>query len=408
MIKKIGFGNQCLLALVFGLLFGHFAPENISKLIFPFGDAFLKLLKMVIVPLTFSTIVASFAKLENITLVRALGSKTLFWFLVTAVIASSIGVVIGTVFNPGANLALSSAVASHYTPREIPSIASTILNMVPGNLIQEIANDQIIPVILFAIFFGIALTSMHDKGKHVRIFFDEFSHIMFKITRVIIRLSPIGIFALVAQVGSEYGLTTLVPLASFIVAIYVACFLQIMVYAILITIFAKRNPIRFFKQFWPAMITAFTTSSSLGTLPVTLETLVDRVHIPERVAGFVAPLGATMKMDGCGAIYPAIVCILTANLFHIDLSVYQYIIIIITSAIATIGTAGVPGTASIMATVVLVSVGLPLEGLALVIGIDKIIDMMRTMTNVTGAGACSVIVNKGYIEEEHLIKSHIG
>jgi len=146
------------------------------------------------------------------------------------------------------------------------------------------------------------------------------------------------------------------------------------------------------------MITAFTTSSSLGTLPVTLETLVDRVRVKERVAGFVAPLGATMKMDGCGAIYPAIVCILTAQVFGIDLSVQQYLLIALTAAIATIGTAGVPGTASIMATVVLSSVGLPLQGLALVIGIDKIIDMMRTMTNVTGAGVCATIVDKTYKE----------
>ena len=147
------------------------------------------------------------------------------------------------------------------------------------------------------------------------------------------------------------------------------------------------------------MITAFTTSSSLGTLPVTMETLVDRVGVSQRVAGFVAPLSATMKMDGCGAIFPAIVCIMTATVFGIDLSVQQYIMIIITAAIATIGTAGVPGTASIMATVVLTSVGLPLEGLALVIGIDKIVDMMRTMTNVTGGGVCATIVDKTYRKE---------
>lgn len=396
---KIGFGNQCLLALVLGLVLGHFLPNNIVNGISPIGDAFLKLLKLVIVPLTFSTIVASFSKLESITLVKKLGTTTLIWFIITALIASSVGVVIGSLFSPGNNLHLDPQVVAHYTPREIPTIASTLLNMVPGNLIQDIAEGRVIPVIVFAIFFGIALTSLQDKGKHVRIFFDEFSLVMFKITRVIIRLSPIGIFALVAPIGNEYGLDTLLPLVKFIAAIYLACAIQIIVYAVLITVVAKRNPLTFFKQFWPAMITAFTTSSSLGTLPVTLETLVDRVRIREQVAGFVAPLGATMKMDGCGAIYPAIVCILTANLFHLDLSTQQYIMIILTSAIATIGTAGVPGTASIMATVVLVSVGLPLEGLALVIGIDKVIDMMRTMTNVTGSGVCSVIVDSRYTED---------
>lgn len=209
----------------------------------------------------------------------------------------------------------------------------------------------------------------------------------------IIRLSPYGIFALLTDVSNRYGLDTLLPLIKFIAAIYIACAIQIVFYAILITVATKRNPLTFFKQIYPAMITAFTTSSSLGTLPVTIETLVDRVGTSRQVTGFVAPLSATMKMDGCGAIYPAIVCILTASIFGIHLSILQLLVIIITAAIATIGTAGVPGTASIMATVVLTSVGLPLEGLALVIGIDKIVDMMRTMTNVTGGAVCTTIID---------------
>ena len=397
-MKKIGFGNQCLLALVFGLLFGHYASAELLSFVLPFGDAFLKLLRLVIVPLTFSTIVASFARLNDMNILRMLGIKTLMWFIITALIAGIVGVMVGSVIKPGIGLNLSSLNVENFKPREIPSIASTLLDMLPGNLIADIAMGKIIPVILFAVFFGVALTSLQDKGKYVRIFFDEFSQVMFKLTRFIIRLSPIGIFALIAQVGSEYGVATLIPLAKFIAAIYIACFCQLIVYGLLLAFVARCNPFVFVKQFWPAMITAFTTSSSLGTLPVTLETLVDRVHLDEKVVGFVAPLGATMKMDGCGAIYPAIVCVLTANLLGMDLSVQQYILIILTSAIATIGTAGVPGTASIMATVVLVSVGLPLEGLALVIGIDKIVDMMRTLTNVTGAGVCSVLVNNGYTQ----------
>jgi Na+/H+-dicarboxylate symporter len=396
---KIGFGNQCLLALILGLLFGRYAPQNLVDAVVPLGTAFLKLLKMIIVPLTFSTIVASFGKLENMALLRRLGLSTLTWFFITAIIAGIIGVLVGLVVAPGAGLSIGSLDIADYVPRELPSISGVLLDMLPGNLIQDISNGKVIPVILFAIFFGIALTALHENGTQLKIFFNEFSLVMFKITRVVIRLSPIGIFALIAQVGNHYGLDTLLPLGKFIVAIYVACFFQLIVYMLLIFFVAKRNPLVFIKQFWPAMINAFTTSSSLGTLPVTLETLVDNVKINKQVAGFVAPLGATMKMDGCGAIYPSIVCILTAHIFHIDLSVQQYIMIILTSAIATLGTAGVPGTASIMATVVLVSVGLPLEGLALVIGIDKIVDMMRTLTNVTGAGVCSVIVNRRYKEE---------
>lgn len=396
-MPKLGFGNQCLLALILGLTAGHFLPQNAVDFIVPFGDGFLKLLKLVIIPLTFSTIVSSFAKLDNITLVKRLGTRTLLWFMITAVIAATVGITIGSIFNPGAGLTLTQEV-SNYNPRVIPSISGTFLDMVPGNLIGQIADGKVIPVIIFAIFFGLGLTSIGEKGNTVRVFFEEFAQVMFTITRKIVRLSPYGIFALLVPVGNQYGIETLLPLGKFIVAIYAACAVQLIIYGVLLALFAKRNPISFFKQFWPAMITGFTTQSSLGTLPVTLETLVDRVKISERVAGFVAPLGATMKMDGCGAIYPAIVCILTAQIFGIDLSVQQYILIVITAAIATIGTAGVPGTASIMTTVVLTSVGLPLQGLALVIGIDKIIDMMRTMTNVTGAGVCATIVDKTYRE----------
>ena len=396
-MRKLGFGNQCLLALVLGLIAGRYLPQKSVDFIIPFGDAFLKLLKLVIIPLTFSTIVSSFAKLDDINLVKRLGSKTLLWFMITAIIAACVGICIGTLFNPGAGLSLTQT-ASAYQPREIPSISGTFLDRVPGNLIGQIADGKVIPVIVFAIFFGLGLTSIGEKGKTVRTFFEEFSQVMFKITRKIIRLSPYGIFALLVPIGNQYGIATLLPLGKFIVAIYVACAVQLIVYGFLLAFFDKRNPFSFFKQFWPAMITGFTTSSSLGTLPVTMETLVDRVKISDRVAGFVAPLGATMKMDGCGAIYPAIVCILTAQIFGIDLSIQQYVLIAITASIATIGTAGVPGTASIMATVVLTSVGLPLQGLALVIGIDKVIDMMRTMTNVTGTGVCATIVDKTYRE----------
>ena len=397
-MRKIGFGNQCLLALILGLVAGRFLPQNVVNFITPFGDAFLKLLQLVVVPLTFSTIVASFAKLDDIALVKRLGARTLLWFMITALIAATIGIIIGKLFNPGQGLSLAQA-ATDYHVRTIPSLSQTFLDMVPGNLIGQIASGKVIPIIIFAVFFGLALTSLGEKGANVRTFFDEFSKVMFVITRKIIRLSPYGIFALLVAVGNEYGIATLLPLGKFIVAIYVACAVQLVVYAILISVVAKRNPFKFFKEFWPAMITAFTTSSSLGTLPVTIECLVDRVGVSERVAGFVAPLSATMKMDGCGAIYPAIVCILTATVFGIHLSTQQYILIAITAAVATIGTAGVPGTASIMATVVLTSVGLPLQGLALVIGIDKIVDMMRTMTNVTGGGVCTTIVARTYRED---------
>ncbi len=202
-MKKLGLGNQCLLALVAGITFGHFASNDLLAFITPFGEAFLKLLRLVIVPLTFSTIVASFSKLGHISYVKKLGISTLFWFLLTAIIASSIGVGVGFILAPGNGLYISNSAASSYMPRDIPSISSTLLNMVPGNLIGEISEGKVIPVIIFALFFGIALTSLYENGQNLRVFFDEFSQTMFKITRVIIRLSPIGIFALTAKVGHD-------------------------------------------------------------------------------------------------------------------------------------------------------------------------------------------------------------
>ena len=389
---KLGFGNQCLLALITGVIFGIFANDASINFILPFGLGFLKLLKLIVIPLTFSTIVSSIAKLDSITYVKQLGIKTLMWFLITAIIASSIALIVSNVINLGSSININIDI-SQYQARVIPNLSNTLLDMLPGNIFTDISQDKMIPVIIFAVIFGITLTSLKKETVVIQTFFHELVQIMFKITKVIIRLSPIAIFSLIANVSHSYGLSTLYSLGKFIAVMYIACILQIIVYLLLMYIFAKQNPITFIKKFYSAMLNAFILSSSAATLPITLDCLINKLKIRKDIAGFVAPLGSTMKMDGCGAIYPTVLCVLTANLMHIDLTTQQYIIIVLTSAIASIGTAGVPGTASIMATVVLTSLGLPLTGLAVVIGIDKIIDTIRTTTNVTGAGACSVLVN---------------
>ena len=387
-MKKIGFGIQCLLGLLLGAVFGLIAHPSLISGIAILGTAFIQLLKMIIIPLTFPLIVTSFAKIENIAHIQSLGLKTFFWFFITAIIAASIGLGSGLLFHPGGNIV---GLAQGQLDA-VPPFSQIFLDMIPGNLFAQGASGKIIPFILFAVMFGIALALVGEEAKPVRDFFAAFTQVMFKITRWIIRLSPIGIFALISQVTATYGIRGLLPFVSFILTIYFACFLQMLVYTMLIMTRLQVNPVRFFKAIWPAMLTAFTTSSSLGTLPVTMDTLVKRMGVPDQVASFVAPLGATMKMDGCGAIYPAIVALFTAGLFHIHLGLEQYIIIIATCAIATIGTAGVPGTASVMAIVVLSSVGLPLTGLAMVVGIDKVIDMVRTTINVTGTITCTTIV----------------
>lgn len=399
---KIKFGIQCLLALFLGLIFGCFAPKISIWYLAPIATIFLKLLKLMVVPLVFSTIVISFARYENFTTMKRLSLNALWWFFITAIFASLVGICVAIFMKLGIDLNLQNH-ASIALANSRPSIREVFLDMIPGNIIGDIASGKIIPVILFSLFVGLSLSSMGDKGKTVKLFFDEFSQVMFNITRVIIKLSPIAIFVLMAQVSNEYGINTLLPLIKFILAIYIACIIQLIFYMILIMVAGRVSPIAFLKAFFPAMVTAFTTSSSLGTLPVTIECLVDRLKIHEDIAGFVAPLGANMKMDACGAIYPAMVCILTANILHIDLSMQQYLLIFIFSTIAAFCSVGMPSTALMSATFALVGMGFPLEGLAVVMGIDKIIDMGRTMTNVTGTGICTLLVQKTVGKNLHSI-----
>lgn len=388
-MTKLGFGNQCILALLLGAVFGIIAPTAWTDALSPIGDAFLQLLKMIIVPITFVLIVTSFTRLKDVSKIKLLGGKTLFWFLTTAVIAATVGLLTALWINPGQGFPQSLATAPL---KPTPAISEIFLDMVPGNLFDQIARGKVIPVIIFGILFAVALTLCGDEAKTVRQFFDGLTKVFFKITRWVIRLSPIAIFVFIAEVTARYGITSLVPFAKFILAVYLACFIQLGVYATLLISVCRMNPIKFARAAWPMLLTAFTTSSSLATLPVTLDTLIKRIGIPEQIASFVAPLGANAKMDGCGAIFPAIICIFTATLFHIPLSWHDYLLIIITAAITTIGTAGVPGSAVVMTMIVLSSLGLPFTGLAMVIGIDKIIDMMRTTVNVTGTAVCTVIV----------------
>jgi Na+/H+-dicarboxylate symporter len=372
---QLGFGLQCLLALALGAFFGLWGNSAWVYALSPLGEAFLQLLRMLIVPLTFSLIVSSLGSLNGIAHIKKIGGRTLSWFVLTALVAALVGLAVGLFLHP--TTGLSSQPLTHPI-EQAPEFAKIFLDMVPANLTGQIAHDKIIPLIIFAILFGLALALVKDEAKVVSDFFAGMAKVMFKITRWIIRLSPIGIFVLIAEVTAQYGLSSLLPFVKFILSVYLACLIQLIFYGLLILFVLQINPLRFFRAAWPMMMVAFTTSSSLGTLPVTIDTLVKRIGVPKEIASFVGPLGATMKMDGCGAIYSVIVTIFTAALFNIHLDWQQYGIIVIVATIATLGTAGVPGTAAVTAMVVLSSVNLPYAGLAMMIGIDKIIDMVRT------------------------------
>lgn len=397
--KKFGFGNQCCLALILGIVFGHLAPTAWVDFFSPVGTLFLQLLKMIIIPLVFVLIVTSFTKLENLANIKALSGKTFFWFFVTATIASCIGLLTVLLINPAQGFQHGLMIGAL---KQTPALSQLILDMMPANLFDQAAHGKVVPIIIFAIAFAIALTSCGKEVLIVRNFFDALAKILLKVTNWIIRLSPLAIFTFISAVISHYGLTSLLPFAKFILTVCLACVFQLAIYALLLLSVCRINPLHFVRKALPMLVMAFSTSSSLATLPLTMETLIHRMGIPDKIASFVAPLGANAKMDACGAIYPVIVCVFTAALFHIPLDWQQYLLIMVIATIATVGTAGVPSSAIVTAMVVLTSVGLPLTGLALVIGIDRILDMVRTTVNVTGTAVCANLVARQYMEAVEL------
>lgn len=392
--KKINFGYRVLTAMFFGILFGAIFKEK-AQAFAPIGTAYVKLIKMLVMPLVTASIISSITTLDDPKQLRKIGFKTVGMFLLTAAIASTIGIIIGNVIDPGASLQLS--LDPSFEPREVPALSEVFLDLIPSNTIEEMGNGKILPVIIFAMLIGVAITiegtRNKEKVKPIKDFIESFTQVMFRVTKMILKLTPYGVFGLMTNVSANYGLSTLLPLGKLVIAVYLAAILHmVLTYGSLVTFVAKVNPIRFFKKIYPAQVVAFTTRSSYGTLPVTLKTLTNRVKVSEKIANFVAPLGSTINMDGCGAFYPAIVAVFVARIFNIDLTFSHYIMLVITATLASIGTAGVPGTASIMTTVVLTSLGLPIEGIAMVLGIDAVLDMARTCVNVTGDTVVSLIV----------------
>lgn len=257
-------------------------------------------------------------------------------------------------------------------------------------------------IIFFALFLGIGITAIGEKAQPVYSFFEGFSEVMYKITGMVMLFAPIGVFGLVAPIVGTYGLDVLLPLAKVILAVAIGSILHVLVtYSIAVKVFAKMNPLKFFKGILPASLVAFSTCSSAGTLPVTIKNTEENLGVSKKVSSFVLPLGATINMDGT-ALYQGVSALFVAQFFGIDLSFIQQLTIVLTATLASIGTAGVPGAGLIMLTMVLTSVNLPLEGIALIAGIDRVLDMFRTSVNVTGDASAAVVVaaSEGELNQE--------
>ena len=393
-MKKIQLTTKILIGLTLGVVVGLMlqgSPEIATKFIKPFGTLFLNMIKMIIVPLVFSSLVVGAASIGDPKALGRVGGKTLGYYMVTTAIAVSIGIALSMIFKPGVGLTIPvDATAKAVTA---PALTDTLINIIPKNPLKALVEGQILQVIAFALFLGIGCTALpKEKSEAFVSFFDATAEIMYKITAFIMMLAPFGVFALIVPVVASYGLDVLLPLAKVIGAVYFGCILHVIItYTTAIKVFTRMSPLQFLKGVAPVAITGFSTTSSSGTLPVTIRCTRENLGVSEKISSFVLPLGATINMDGT-AIYQGICALFLAQVYGIDLTIGQMSTIVLTATLGSIGTAGVPGAGFIMLTLVLQSVGLPLEGLALIAGIDRILDMARTAVNVVGDASCAVVV----------------
>ncbi len=390
--QKMPLWQKIFIGLILGLATGLIVGESAAALK-PIGTLFINLIKMLIVPLIFVTLVSGIVAMEDLRKMRRIGIKTFLIYLGTTAIAITIGLTFGIVFEPGAGISLEGA--KTMTAKEAPALIDTFLNIVTKNPIASFANGNVLQIIFFAIMLGVSINLAGEKAKPVADFFSGFSEAMFKMTHVIISYAPIGVFGLMAWVSATYGIDLLMSLGKVILVVYAACIVHaIFTLGGTIAFVAKLNPLKFFKGIISAQSVAFTTTSSSGTLPVTTDNVVNNLGVSKPVSSFVLPLGATINMDGT-ALYQGVCAVFVAQAFGIDLTMADYGTIILTSTLASIGTAGVPGAGLIMLSLVLTSIGLPLEGIAIIAGIDRILDMARTTVNVTGDAMVSVLIAKG-------------
>lgn len=385
---RINLLTQIFIAFVIAIILGAIFGESINVLA-PLGDLFLRLIKFIIVPLILSSLVVGVAGTGDIRKLGRMGGKTIVYYLATTLIAIIIGLGFGFLFSPGKGVDIDTNVTAPEVKET--SIIDTLLNIIPTNPIQALVETNVLQIIFFAIFLGIGITLLGEKGKTLYQFFDEFANVMYKITDMVIRVAPLGVLGLIAPVVGKYGLSVLLPLIKLILAVSIAVILHaLIVYSFCVKTFANMSPLKFFKGIMPAAMVAFSTCSSSGTLPITMEN-TRKLGVSNKVSSFVLPLGATINMDGT-AIYQGVSAIFIAQFFGIDLGFTEIVMIVVTATLASIGTAGVPGAGMIMLAMVLTTVGLPLEGIALIAGIDRILDMFRTMVNVVGDASGAVVV----------------
>jgi Na+/H+-dicarboxylate symporter len=403
-MKNLKLIHKVFIGLISGIIVGALLypmKENpiVSKYIvsglFEFlGQGFLRLVKMIIVPLVFASLVTGTAAMNDVKKLGRIGIKTLAFFMGTTAIGIIAAIVGANILKPGAGIVLENVQKAQYVAKETDSFVKVLLNIIPTNPIEALVKGEMLQVIFFAVMTGFVITILGEKAKRLQGMFEEVNSLMLKMVSLIMELAPLGIFGLIGKTFITLGWAAMKPLASFIIVTYILLlFHGLVVYQILLRIYAKESPIAFLKKILGPMTLAFSTSSSAACIPLSLKTLKEEFNVEEKVSSFTIPLGATINMDGT-AIMQGVATVFIAQLYNINLTTNDYFMVVLTSVLASIGTAGVPGVGTIMLSMVLSQVGLPLEGIGMILAVDRIVDMGRTTVNITGDLVCSVIIDR--------------
>ncbi len=363
----------------------------------PVGTVFINLIKMVVVPLIFFSLVSGITGMSDATAFKRIGGKSVFAYLLTGAFAVCIGLLFATLFQPGLGVDLSSlqGMTGSSTPAAAPTtgLIDIFVNIVPTNIVKAMAEDHILQVVVFAIFLAVALNSVREKTPELIRLVQQCAQAVFKLIEMIVAFSPYGVFALISWVVGTQGFEILLALLTLIGVVMGALFTQYLLFGLMLIVFARLSPLPFYKKVLEPQSLAFSTSSSKATLSTAMRCARERLGVSETSTSFVLPLGASINMDGT-AIYLGICALFFSQAFNIPIDAHHYFILVLTATLGSIGAAGIPGGSLIMMGMVLTSVGLPLEGIALIAGIDRILDMMRTTVNITGDTLITVIIDK--------------
>lgn len=403
MMKKIGLTTKIFIGLIAGLLLGIvfnlFVPASyirdtifVDGIFYIIGTGFIRLMKMLVVPLVFCSLVCGSSAIGDTKSIGKVGGKTIIFYLTTTALAVSVAIIVAGIIRPGIGLDMGLIEKSEIKVQEPVTVADTLLNIIPDNPISALANGTMLQIIMFALIVGILLAKMGEKAELVAKFFYQCNELMMEMTSFVMLLAPLGVFCMIARTFANLGFDAFIPLikymGSVILALAIQCFL---IYMLVLIVFTRLNPLKFIKKFFPVMAFAFSTSTSNATIPLNIDTLEDKIGVSRKIASFTIPLGATINMDGT-SIMQGVAVVFAAQAYGINLGIAGYVTVIATATLASIGTAGIPSVGLVTLSMVFAAVGLPVEAIALIMGIDRILDMLRTAVNITGDAVCTTVI----------------